>query len=274
MARFNRRVDKNVIAKRQKEGRGKGSKKNYKPWNRVQEMVTRGRVSRILGGTTGRQHEIKNKLHLALFLILDFSHPVDIREEFPLPLKATMKIAERLGIKHLTNRGGELIPYVSPFVVTRSDENNKECFDVFAVLYEKHLKKSHVIEYLEIQRVFWSSKRGRLWIVTENELPTQLMRNLAELQPWLQHKEFPHLPRTRFDEVVLYMDKVVAEENVALVEITKRCDRHFGLESGTSLAAAQYLIAKRYWKVNLQVPFLPEETLTLTGYPLITGQQV
>ena len=61
MARFNRHVDAKVIAKREKEGRGRGTKASYKPWENVQDVVPVGRVSRILGFKTGRQHEICTK---------------------------------------------------------------------------------------------------------------------------------------------------------------------------------------------------------------------
>ena len=41
-----------------KEGRGQGLGKEYKPWIRIQDFPSLGRVTRIKGIKTERQHEL------------------------------------------------------------------------------------------------------------------------------------------------------------------------------------------------------------------------
>src|SRR5947209_12025448 len=101
MPKNNRQINAKVIVRRKKEGRGKGSGASYKPWDRVQDLASSGRVSRVRGKTTGRQHEIQNKLHLKAFYAFEWSLKIiDIRERFPLPLEQTVEIAERYGLHH------------------------------------------------------------------------------------------------------------------------------------------------------------------------------
>lgn len=45
-----------------KEGRGQGQFENYKPWLTIQDVPSLGRVTRLKGLTTNRQHEFLSDL--------------------------------------------------------------------------------------------------------------------------------------------------------------------------------------------------------------------
>lgn len=79
------------IEKLIKEGRGQGHGSDYKPWINIQDVPSLGRVSRIKGIKTNRQHEFLSDLERNFFYLLEYSNNVvDIREQFPLlPLEET-----------------------------------------------------------------------------------------------------------------------------------------------------------------------------------------
>ena len=92
----------NIILKKMiQEGYGTGVGSTYKPWIKIQDVPSLGRVTRIKGiKTKKRQHELLSDMERNYFYILEFSDKVlDIREQFPLlPLEDTLSIVEELGI--------------------------------------------------------------------------------------------------------------------------------------------------------------------------------
>lgn len=46
------------IEKMLREDRGSGIGKEYLPWIRIQDVASKGRVTRVKGIKTGRQHEL------------------------------------------------------------------------------------------------------------------------------------------------------------------------------------------------------------------------
>lgn len=89
--------------RKQQEGRGLGIGQSYKPWVTIQDFHSSGRVSRIRGIKTNRQHEFLSDLEHNYFYLLEFAENViDIREQFPLlPLEDTLLIAKELGVSSL-----------------------------------------------------------------------------------------------------------------------------------------------------------------------------
>src|SRR5258706_60153 len=121
MAKRQRNLNEALIERRIKEGRGQGRGKNYKPWLTVQDVPSIGLATRILGWTTGREHQLFSLLELKDFLTKDWAnHVVDIREQFPLlPIEETLAIAQRCGIRYPTVPGTKQpIVLTTDFVIT------------------------------------------------------------------------------------------------------------------------------------------------------------
>jgi hypothetical protein len=59
-----------------KEGRGSGSGIDYIPWIKIQDFGSKGRVTRVKGIKTLRQHELFSDLERNYFYYLDFSDNV------------------------------------------------------------------------------------------------------------------------------------------------------------------------------------------------------
>ena len=54
-----------------KEGRGKGSGKDYRPWLTVRDLPSQGRSHRVMGHLTQRTHHFLSDLELATFFLLE-----------------------------------------------------------------------------------------------------------------------------------------------------------------------------------------------------------
>lgn len=65
------------IHKMLKEGRGAGRGKQYKPWIKVQDVLSLGRATRLKGIKTGRQHEFLSDMERNYFYILEFSDKIE-----------------------------------------------------------------------------------------------------------------------------------------------------------------------------------------------------
>jgi hypothetical protein len=73
MAKRNRNLD---YYKMINEGLGSGKGKDYKPWLKIQDFPSKGRVTRVKGIKTLRQHELFSDLERNYFYYLDFSDNV------------------------------------------------------------------------------------------------------------------------------------------------------------------------------------------------------
>jgi len=263
MPRHNRHVNAKVIAKRKKEGRGRGAGASYKPWDRVQDLASSGRVSRVLGKTTGRQHEIQNKLHLKAFYAFEWSLKIiDIREGFPLPLEQTIEIAEHHGLHHPCNRNKEPIPITTSFLLTvkKGLEVHEEAR---SVVYANRLKSKTVIDRLEIQRQYWREKKSVWGLITENEIPDELVKNVEWAHPYLYSAAFPSLKQEEAKRVISMLNHLALRGENTIAGIATECDRRLALESGMGLSVIRYLIANRHWLVDMNTLIKPGERLVL-----------
>lgn len=107
-----------------KEGRGKGPDKDYKPWLTDRDVTSEGLSHRIFGHLTHRTNHLLSDLELATFLLLQWREStIDIREQFPLGVTITTRLCEMASIEHPT-KNGFLQFMSSDFVVTISNMNN------------------------------------------------------------------------------------------------------------------------------------------------------
>lgn len=108
------------VQKYLKEGRGTGDGARYRPWLTVYDLPSRGRSHRTYGIKTGRVHHLLSDGEWKSFLRFEFDHTVlDIREQFPLDRRQTMRAARDLGYQHPITTDGT--PYVMTidFLLTR-----------------------------------------------------------------------------------------------------------------------------------------------------------
>ncbi len=140
-----------------KEGRGQGGElSNYIPWIKIQDISSQGNASRLIGWTAKRQHELLSNLERDFFLLLDWEDTVvDIREQFPLNVETTIRIAEEKGIKHSKdNSSGIPIDMTTDFFITVV-KNSERKYIARTVKPSEQLEDKRVIEKFEIEREYW-----------------------------------------------------------------------------------------------------------------------
>jgi hypothetical protein len=271
MAKRKRQTDKTVIDKRISDGRGQGRGSEYKPWLLVQDVPSQGLATRIKGWKTKRVHHLLSNLELSYFYILEWSRVVfDIREQYPLlPLEETLAIAEQCGIRHPTDpKTQEPVVMTTDFFITvpQSIEVIEQARTLKTV---KDLQSERTLEKLEIERRYWHNRNIDWGIVTEQEIPQALTKNVDWLHPFFRIEDLSPLSETEIRRIATALTLRMAQGNVVLTDLTAECDDKLGLEPGTALSVSRHLIANRRWLVDMNKPIQPSKSLVLLTTPSV-----
>lgn len=256
-------IDKDAIGKFLEEGRGKGTGVHYKPWLSVRDVPSQGVVTRDKGWKTGRLHHLLSNLEGNYFCIAEWSSSViDIREQYPLlPIDETLSIAQSCEIQHpLHPVSKQPIVLTTDFLLTVSIEG-KQVDQARAVKPSSALSSRRTLEKLELERRFWVAKGVDWGIVTERDIPQVLVKNVHLIH---KYRQLPaYTSREILCRVVPLLTKLIGEKPLPLRDLTVECDERLGLEGGTSLSVAYYLIATRQWHIDMNVPIKPSLPLVL-----------
>jgi hypothetical protein len=250
-------------------GKGQGDGATYRPYLSVQDFPSIGQVNRVLGWKTERHHELFSNLELWYFYLLDWSIIVsDIQEQFPLwPVEETLAIANEAGIRHPHDKQSQPVVLTTDFLITIK-RGNGLIKQARTVKPAAHLEKRRTIEKFEIERRYYQARDIDFGIVTENEINTVFAKNIE----WV-HKHRNIFSLSLFSNQIIKqisrtLTKLTLERDEPFRDIALSCDDHLGLEPGSSLSIARHLIASRQWQVDMTVPILPTEKLTLTKVTL------
>ena len=271
MAKRKRQTDKTVIDKRISDGRGQGRGSDYKPWLLVQDVPSQGLATRIKGWKTKRVHHLLSNLELSYFYILEWSPVVfDIREQSPLlPLEETLAIAEQCGIRHPTDpKTQEPVVMTTDFFITvpRSMEVIEQARTLKTA---KDLQSERKLEKLEIERRYWHNKNIDWGIVTEQEIPQALAKNVDWLHAFFRIEDLSALSETEIRRIATALTLRIAQGNAVLTDLTAECDDKLGLQPGTALSVSRHLIANRRWLVDMNKPIQPSKSLVLLTTPSV-----
>lgn len=238
------------ISEMEKEGRGQGAGENYKPWINIQDFPSSGLVTRSKGWKTKRIHHFLSKLERDYFYVLEWNDcVVDIREQYPLTRDDTWIIANEKGVKHPTDPKSQTpIVMTTDFLITI--KNSKGTKHVArTVKPSKDLENERTIEKFEIERTYWEV-RGIDWgIITEKEIPKDIVENVE----WLHasYFEIADLPASTITTFAQQMKSFIKKYNTSIIEIVDRFDQTFQLESGMGLEILKHLIARKEVSVDI-----------------------
>lgn len=254
MAKRKREITEAKIERFIKEGRGQGIGKDYLPWLRIQDVPSEGRVTRGVGWTTGRRHELLSDIERDYCYLLDYSDGVsDIREQYPLlPLEETIMIAEKLGIDHPSDpKTGVPIVMTTDFLITYKEKDYAR-----TVKPTSQVEDERTIEKFEIERRYWESRHVDWGMITDQDLPDALIRNIE----WI-HKEYHNDDVSELGMfVVQNLERMLAsrlQNGETIARACLSCDEQLGLEVGTSLAMFRHFIARKIWSVNMNERIQP-----------------
>jgi hypothetical protein len=230
-----------------KQGRGTGTGKEYKPWLTIRDLPSEGRSHRIYGFKTQRTHHLLSDLELAAFYLLEL-HPavIDVREQYPLNLDDTLKIAKNCGIQHPT-KNGFIHVMSSDFLIDLNDFPQKQI--AFQVKYISDLKDNRTIEKLEIERSYWKKISIPLYLLTDQNIPKLIIENLK----WMYSARCVGDDIHRFvEQLPLYSAFFNHNPDDRISQVAMKIDNAYSFEPGESLRTIRSLLAYRLLKFDLR----------------------
>ncbi len=263
MAKRNRNVNADKVARWIDEGRGQGHGPQYKAWLTIQDVPSTGLATRLLGVKVPRIFHLMSKLERSYFYLFEWSDAIlDIREQYPLlPLAETLVLAEKCGVYH-PPKSKEPVPMTTDFLLTTDGTSTGSLYAI-AIKPSTALSTPRVLEKLDIERRYWEN-RGVPWqILTERELPLVVVRNIEFLRKYVHINQRVELPADRIAEVAAWLTNSIARHDDALRTIAAHCDAAMGVHPGSSLAIAYHLLATKHWHVNMTVAIDPGRPLEL-----------
>ncbi len=247
MPRNNYEWNQNRFEKFIKEGRGQGHGKHYKPWVTTQDVPSTGRRSRIAGWKSERLHHVLSDKEANYLYILDWADDViDIREQFPLiDLEVAQTIAADMAVRYPTDSKSNF-PYVltTDFLVTiNTNGQTKEI--ARTIKLAKDLDRQRVIEKFEIERRYWTAKGVDWGIVTENEMPKNLVSNLQHYHSDYQLEPAADIDLPRMFLIADLLKGKLRSSRQSVLEITTSLDNDMQIEIGTCLRVFRHLVARK-----------------------------
>lgn len=216
---------------------------------KTQDFPSKGRVSRVKSGTTGRLHHLLSDLETNVFYLLDFEESViDIKEHYPLlDLFDDEVDLENINLNKFKNKEtNEQYMFTTTFVVTIKNEN-KECYLALAVKNENQLYKSTTLEKLEVERRYWKSKGIKWHIITNKDISIEKVENIK----WLL-LSYSNESIEQEDLIIkLIEDTIQGNTNVKISTLMNNISKVLNIGEELVLAVFKKLIIERILNTDL-----------------------
>lgn len=249
------------IARRIKEGRGKGHFAEYKPWLTIHDVPSTGVVIRVRGWKSGRLHHyFSEHFELAHHYQMEWAlDVVDIREQYPLlPLEKTLLIAQQLGIQHpIDPKTKHPIVMTTDMLLTVRSSGELR-FVAHSIKPVAKLNR-RVLEKLQIEKCYFNDQGIEWRLITENQINYDLVKNVEWLHSAKELEETEYLNNQLVHDLEPLLYESITSQNKPLAKITLDIDKRKGLLEGTSMNVVRYLIANRLWEVDMSRRILPTQ---------------
>lgn len=258
------------IKKMIKEGYGTGIGSKYKPYIKIQDVPSLGRVTRKKGIKTGRQHELLSDMERNYLSILEYCNNVaDIREQYPLlPIEETISISDELGIVHPKNpKTNENIVMTTDFLITLSNSEGVKAV-ARTIKSKDDLLNRRILEKFEIERVFWA-RRGINWaIVTEEEIDKTIAQNISSVQGYKDIKNidsFIDMEILELQDLIYEFLKRIVDDDRSMRSICSVFDGDMNLQKGSGLSIFKYLIANKIIEIDISKKINVDKSIAILG---------
>lgn len=168
-----------------RRGRGLGEQENYKPWILTRELNSIGTTANVIDWKHGRTIQLLSGAEEMYYYVLRWDdRVVDIREQYPLNLSETVKIAERIGVKHPRNNKTHM---TTDLYVTYDDGtygafsvkySRKDVDCTLASTEEERKKVKRTAEKLMIEKLYWQEKGVKFNLVFREDLQPVYVDNI------------------------------------------------------------------------------------------------
>nr|WP_315494206.1 TnsA endonuclease N-terminal domain-containing protein [uncultured Rhodoferax sp.] len=251
------------IAEWEKEGYGKGSGPEYKPWLEVGDFSSMGRSRRIYGLKTGRVHHTFSDTEYGLFLACEWSRSVvDIREQYPLDRGLTQTVASELKIRHPFYPGTHVPTVMTVDFLVTIVKDGAEHFMAMNAKRDEEAEDEVSLHKLEIQRTYFELLGTPHHLIYHSQIPQQKVKNLAWIRD-AQVKDGEIEPSEGYYAALASRMgrelQAPVDTNVPLAAYCQTFDARHGLEPGAGLRVARLLMQERALMVDLNSKDLTRE---------------
>lgn len=257
MAKRRYSQDETKIARFLKEKRGQGHGAEYKPWLTVQDISSHGRSSRIYSFKTGRGHHLFSDIETAVFLLLDWSdHVVDIREQFPLDRDETRRIAADMGVRHPADMQTRTDIVMTTDFLVDVRQGSGTATVARAVKPASELDKHRTLEKLEIERRYWNDKGIDWGLITDQDYPSQRIKNLHWLHEMrsLEHTVTPYRGYWE-DRCGRFLACLPLASDMTIKQFIRHLQETQGFARGEALTVIRHLAANKRISIGLDAQF-------------------
>jgi hypothetical protein len=232
-----------------RKGRGQGHLSEYKPWITVYDFPSKGKVARICGKKTNRIHHLLSSLETMAFTLFDNDiHVTDIREQYPLDLGETLRIAYHLGIPH--PRINDCWYTMTTDFLVDMDSGQQIAR---AVKPKSELDNPRVREKLQIEEAYWKKHHVEWAVLTEENLNRTHVSNLQ----WLNYGEPLErlIPGSQDRKVTMdtFLDLYNMHE-IPFMTLLSEFEELGGYPPGTSIQIFKALILENRIDIDLTQP--------------------
>jgi len=235
-----------------KEGRGKGEGSEYKAWLTIQDMPSRGRVTRIYEAGRIYQFFTDNELRYFYSLIWEDS-VIDVREHYPLlDLNMVLNLDEEsLYMKYKND--GENAPYIltTTFLITVKNTDGSVTYYARSVKSSLELDKKNIIDRYEILRRYWEAKKIDWGIVTQKDISVARAKNISWVLPSLEINNEDTFKENERDYICDLLIQRLNKSSNVIRTVTTDFDVDMNFDSGTGLLFFKYLIATKQVLIDM-----------------------
>ncbi len=156
-----------------------------------------------------------------------------------------MSIADGMGMKYPIDPHSD-----TPYVLTTDfmlsvNQNGKKVEIARTVKPSTELSKKRVAEKFELERRYYAAKGIDWGIVTEQEIPKILARNIEWIHSAYRLEENTEINSAELHSLATILKSRLQESNNTINKVTTALDREMNLESGTSLYLFRHLLARK-----------------------------
>jgi hypothetical protein len=265
------------IKKRQQnhilDGRGHGAEKDYKPFIQAHDnkVASEGWITRHLGWKTQRIHHTLSKQERRFLYFLEWiDEVVDIREQYPLlPQSRTEEIANQLSITH-ANVDGIPVVMTTDFIITLRTSSG--LVDIVRTVKPASKLTKRTLELFEIERRFFQEQGIDWGIITEKSMPDSLISNIEWMYEGRYLDTRPNVDREMVSLIKDDLFEMISndEDNIAISKVCLRCDKTFGIETGTSMFILKHMLATKKWSTDMNTKIKNTSPLVIVS---LNGQK-
>lgn len=200
-------MSKNISDKTKKlRHYGEGHNNNYKPYITTSEFNSQGTTSVIKDWKTGRGVHCLSQGEMLWYYTLRWDDKnIDIREQFPLDVEETNKIAIENGFK-LPGNGNHVM--TTDFLVDKTDGTQI----AYSVKANKDLSE-RALQLLCVEKIYWNNKGVDFQMLFKTDVNHTLVSNIRQVVEFYDAKNV-------FDTISAIKHKIAIKEYK--IDLTKK----------------------------------------------------